>query len=145
MRGVPASKSETRVIPGSYDTVFRAVCDAARMGGMIIGSADPAAGVVYLSTDVSLATWGENVTIHVRPGPADVQVTIQSALKFGLVDWGKNGQRIDGLFALIDRALAAPAGGWHADPAGRHQSRWWDGTRWTEHVSDAGQVGVDPL
>ena len=24
--------------------------------------------------------------------------------------------------------------GWYADPAGSPQSRWWDGTRWTEHL-----------
>lgn len=34
---------------------------------------------------------------------------------------------------------------WAADPAGRHQLRWWDGARWTEHVSDAGVQGIDPL
>lgn len=34
---------------------------------------------------------------------------------------------------------------WHPDPTGRHEYRWWDGTRWTEHVADGGQVAVDPL
>ena len=34
---------------------------------------------------------------------------------------------------------------WHPDPTGRHDHRWWDGTRWTEHVADAGVAGVDPL
>ena len=43
---------------------------------------------------------------------------------------------------------ATPAGspaGWHRDPAQRHELRYWDGTRWTEHVSDTGRAGVDPL
>lgn len=35
--------------------------------------------------------------------------------------------------------------GWYPDPTDRHQLRWWDGENWTEHVSDAGVVGVDPL
>ncbi|MFM7225433.1 MAG: DUF2510 domain-containing protein [Actinomycetota bacterium] len=30
----------------------------------------------------------------------------------------------------------APAG-WYADPAGEHASRYWDGTAWTDHVSEA--------
>jgi hypothetical protein len=30
-------------------------------------------------------------------------------------------------------ASSAPAG-WYSDPAGSGQLRWWDGTRWTEHV-----------
>ncbi len=28
--------------------------------------------------------------------------------------------------------------GWHRDPSGRHQLRWWDGIRWTEHIWDDG-------
>jgi uncharacterized protein len=29
----------------------------------------------------------------------------------------------------------APPPGWHPDPSGANQWRWWDGYRWTEHVS----------
>jgi len=35
--------------------------------------------------------------------------------------------------------------GWHKDPTGRHQYREWDGSRWTEHVSDRGRASVDPI
>lgn len=34
---------------------------------------------------------------------------------------------------------------WYADPVGRHALRYWDGTRWTERISDAGRVGTDPV
>lgn len=34
---------------------------------------------------------------------------------------------------------------WHPDPTGAHEYRWWDGTRWTEHVADAGQASIAPL
>jgi hypothetical protein len=34
--------------------------------------------------------------------------------------------------------------GWNTDPSGRHELRFWDGERWTEHVSDQGRTGVDP-
>jgi hypothetical protein len=37
----------------------------------------------------------------------------------------------------------APAG-WYADPSGRYELRYWDGTQWTEHVSRAGQQYTDP-
>ncbi|HUY64075.1 MAG TPA: DUF2510 domain-containing protein [Acidimicrobiales bacterium] len=40
---------------------------------------------------------------------------------------------------------SSPGFGWYADPSGRHQLRYWDGTAWTEHVSDAGQQSNDPL
>lgn len=34
---------------------------------------------------------------------------------------------------------------WLADPTQRHEFRYWDGTIWTEHVSDAGLAGIDAL
>lgn len=34
--------------------------------------------------------------------------------------------------------------GWYADPSGRFELRYWDGTGWTEHVSRAGQQFTDP-
>lgn len=34
---------------------------------------------------------------------------------------------------------------WYPDPGGKHEHRYWDGTRWTEHVSDHGRTAVDPL
>src|SRR5271165_3545679 len=37
---------------------------------------------------------------------------------------------------------AVPAG-WHLDPAGRHQQRFWDGGAWTSKVADAGTMGLD--
>ena len=38
-----------------------------------------------------------------------------------------------------------PPRSWLADPAGRHELRYWDGTKFTEHVSDAGKITTDPL
>jgi len=43
-------------------------------------------------------------------------------------------------------AGAGPAShpqGWYPDPFGRHESRYWDGVRWTEHVASHGRQGVD--
>lgn len=34
--------------------------------------------------------------------------------------------------------------GWKSDPTGRHDHRYWDGSAWTEHVSDAGVAATDP-
>jgi hypothetical protein len=34
---------------------------------------------------------------------------------------------------------------WLADPTGVHELRYWNGTSWTEHVSDQGTTGQDPL
>ena len=32
---------------------------------------------------------------------------------------------------------------WYPDPSGRHEHRYWDGTRWTEHVASHGRQSVD--
>lgn len=37
------------------------------------------------------------------------------------------------------------AAAWHPDPTGRHELRYWDGSQWTEHVSDGGVQSVSPL
>jgi hypothetical protein len=34
---------------------------------------------------------------------------------------------------------------WQPDPSGAHELRYWNGTAWTEHVSDQGTTGQDPL
>ena len=38
-----------------------------------------------------------------------------------------------------------PPADWYADPGGRHQYRYFDGIRWTDHVADDGHVQLDPL
>ncbi|MEM8705670.1 MAG: phospholipid scramblase-related protein [Actinomycetota bacterium] len=34
---------------------------------------------------------------------------------------------------------------WYPDPSGRHELRYWDGTRWTPNVSDHGRTGHDEI
>src|SRR5687768_16660972 len=41
--------------------------------------------------------------------------------------------------------MNAPVPGWQPDPTGRHDYRYWDGSRWTDDVSDAGATPVDPI
>ncbi|MCU1352709.1 MAG: Scramblase [Acidimicrobiales bacterium] len=41
--------------------------------------------------------------------------------------------------------MANPDPGWHNDPTGRHQHRFWDGTEWTDQVADVGVTGSDPM
>lgn len=51
----------------------------------------------------------------------------------------------------LDRIQARPANeGWHPDPLGRFDSRYFDGTRWTQHVGRMDTDGTrrqyeDPL
>jgi Protein of unknown function (DUF2510) len=43
---------------------------------------------------------------------------------------------------VVDEARNA---GWHADPTGRFQCRYWDGATWTDQASSDGEVTSDPL
>lgn len=45
---------------------------------------------------------------------------------------------------MSDSPGEAPAG-WHPDPQERHELRYWDGSSWTDHVSDAGATSKDPV
>ncbi len=40
---------------------------------------------------------------------------------------------------------AVPEEGWHPDPEERHELRYCDGSKWTEHVFTDGAQTVDPL
>lgn len=40
-------------------------------------------------------------------------------------------------------AMSAP--GWHPDPSGVHELRYFDGAAWTEHISNQGVTGVHPV
>lgn len=53
-------------------------------------------------------------------------------------------RRLSGTSPAVQTAAQTPAG-WYDDPHGRHQSRWWDGTRWTENCADDGAPVVDPV
>ena len=41
--------------------------------------------------------------------------------------------------------FAPRAPGFFEDPIGRHEYRYWDGSKWTEHVKEHGQRFIDPL
>lgn len=170
------SKSDARTYAGEYQSIFDAVCRAAAGAGMKVVSADPGTGAIRLSSSMSMASWGENLSIQVgQLAAGSIQVSARSALSFGLVDWGKNQKNLDKLFFAIEREVTAPSlpgalpgvvapgpvtaapataaaaaadeggAGWHADPTGRHEHRYWDGATWSDQVSDAGTVTTDPL
>jgi hypothetical protein len=41
--------------------------------------------------------------------------------------------------------VAVDGPGWYADPSGRYDHRYWDGTAWTEHVSRGGVTDTAPV
>jgi hypothetical protein len=45
--------------------------------------------------------------------------------------------------AVVSGATAT-GGGWHPDPLGRFEYRYWDGSIWTDWVSRHGEMSIDP-
>jgi uncharacterized protein YxjI len=41
--------------------------------------------------------------------------------------------------------MSATPANWYPDPTNRHELRYWDGTAWTDHVSDNGVASTDPV
>ncbi|HEY7071000.1 MAG TPA: DUF2510 domain-containing protein [Acidimicrobiales bacterium] len=41
--------------------------------------------------------------------------------------------------------MTSPVSGWQRDPTARHEYRYWDGSRWTDDVSDRGMTSTDPM
>lgn len=140
-------------VPAPYAAAFDATYQALVHLGMNVRFADLNQGYIQASTSMGLASWGEDLDVRVRPtSPTTTAVDITSALKFGLIDWGKNDKNIAKIQTAIATALASAApvpapqaGAWHPDPSGRHELRWFDGQQWTESVNDAGATGTDPL
>jgi hypothetical protein len=91
-------------------------------------------------------TMGDSsVIVQVAPGQV-VPVTWQAPWLVFL----KGPMKVGGVTAAPAAAAApalggAPPPGWHPDPQGRHELRYWDGTAWTNNVSDAGATGTDDL
>jgi hypothetical protein len=41
--------------------------------------------------------------------------------------------------------MGMPPASWQADPTGRYPHRWWDGSRWTDRVTNGNFQATDPL
>ena len=65
---------------------------------------------------------------------------IEPSLLLSYLPSGSNPAQPQTITPPLDRPPA-----WHADPTGRHQLRYWDGSRWTSHVSDGGAQATDPV
>ncbi len=88
---------------------------------------DASGQIQWLSSDVR--TWA-----HQLPRPASPYTRA----------WVAPHARVGPVAVIPPSAVATPPG-WYPDPVGGHQFRYWDGRNWSEHVSDDGVPGVDPI
>src|SRR2546421_2000297 len=115
--------------------------DAAVLGAVIaICALLGVIGTVGLSSD--LFTWPQKIgeIMELLGGGVVASVAVLLALR---------GQRL--VPAPVRPAPAAPAAtpapgtpGWAADPVGRHQRRYWDGSRGTDQGADGSTQSTDP-
>lgn len=101
-------KEQTLELAAPYVAAFDATCRALTGLGVTIKTADPTTGVIDGVWPMGLASWGEK--IHVEVGQADptrAVVSFSSALRFGIVDWGKNQKNVTKIAEAIPEALAA--------------------------------------
>lgn len=95
------------------------------------------------SIDVDVPLGGVRVSWR-SPGSAfskgkmEVESPGDPALAIGIASVG-----VPGSSAVPPGAVGAAPPGWVADPWGRHELRYWDGSNWTPHVSDNGVTSQD--
>ena len=102
------AKQASRRYPYDYATVLDYTARAIPLAGSKyqVLSVDPQRGVITVSSQMNLVTWGNNVSIAVvAETPEWTRVDMVVAMKFGVVDWGQRNKDIAALFTAIDSVL----------------------------------------
>lgn len=104
-------------------------------------SARPATSSVDRSSASSEpAGWGATSTGSVSSAPTEAVATTP-AIETPVGETASNNSP-----ASTSTASGTPSvpADWYKDPSGRYDYRYWDGQKWTEHVSRGGTVHKDP-
>lgn len=71
---------------------------------------------------------------------------VSGLIVFFVPDKSKDEDAVAPAVGPASSSAVTPVGvAWKADPTGRHEQRFWDGTGWTDNVLDSGTPGRDPL
>ena len=133
----------TSISVSSYEatTLSQKLQESSADGWSVVSIVNAGSDIVaYLSRPIS-ASGNQTATAAPAKVPADA----------GGVGWGMHTGASTSAESAAESAStpstssssAAPAG-WYADPSGRFELRYWNGDKWTEHVSRAGQQSTDP-
>lgn len=96
--------------------------------------------VAYLSRPRTAAASTSSAAPSTSEASAATAATSDSSDGEG---WGMKESSVPEAAESGASAATAPAG-WYADPSRRFELRYWNGTKWTEHVSRGGQQSTDP-
>ena len=105
------------------------------------GSSAPSSAAATQPVAAEPGGWATSPTAATVPSAAWSDASAASASTAAA---GTSGTAAAGTSSPQMAASSVPAQ-WAADPTGRYELRYWDGIRWTEHVSRAGQQYTDPL
>jgi len=99
--------------PFTFQTVFKAIMEAApNIDGLSLDSADEMSGHIAFKAGVSLASWGENITVQlIKVAPTQTKMLILSTPKTGVMfggamDLGKNHQNIEKIINEVSAVLS---------------------------------------
>lgn len=81
---------ENGTYDASYSEVFDEVLQLINRLGWTVESADDDTGIIVTSTGFSLRSWSERVTIRISREGTQTKVSVASAPKAQLIDWGKS-------------------------------------------------------
>jgi hypothetical protein len=100
--------SETRTYSSSPSDVVLAVRSAVTQLGWKVQSEDPSTWVMFLSTKVSLRSWGEHAKVTIRAVEGGTAVDVAVSLRFQLVGLGAQKRSALRLAEAISGVLSAP-------------------------------------
>lgn len=92
-----ASRNEKFVIIGDANRVFDTMLQVLKENSFLIeGNLDSSKRKIVATAKTTWASWGENILVDIIPlgENEEVEVSLTSSLKFGLIDWGKNTKNI---------------------------------------------------
>jgi hypothetical protein len=100
-------KSATGIYPRPAQAVFAALQEGLPHTRLRISGSDPEQGTIKAQTGVTWASWGERITIAVRPtGAEQTAVSVTSRYKFQLYALAPVHRRnFDAVFGLLDWRL----------------------------------------
>ena len=94
------SKNRALIVAQAPVTVFNAIVSRPTIGGASIQYWDPTTWLINAGFSVSMASWGENISIQVYSGQNNdtvLSIESHSSLPTTLVDFGRNQNNVDAI------------------------------------------------